>query len=155
MQHHLLNTTAQFIMGIGLLTILMFLVVPVIKSSYQVSAPRPAAYVLELGDSKLSTQRMLINRIRKLISQNNHASKVEVVATGKGVCFYEEDNIFAKDIRTLASLGVVFTACQQSIKSLEFAVGHPLALIQGVQLRADGHMYAESLKNEGYIDELA
>lgn len=155
MQNHLLTIATQYILGVGLLTMLMFLVIPMIKSSYQGSLPTYASYVLEFNDSKLSIHKMLMNRIRKLITQHQGAVKIEVVATGKGVCLYEDGNSFDRDIRILLAQGVIFTACQQSVQALERLLGHPIALIPGVHIIADGHSYAEKLKNAGYIDELA
>ena len=155
MQSQLLNTVTQLVMGIGLFMVVLLLVLPVFKPSYGEYQNRYLSYVLEVKDSKLSTQRMLMKRIRKLLGTNKGAVKLEVVATGKGVCLFENGSLHQSETLTLAEMGVKFTACRDSLHTLERAIGHTIQIMPGVELVADGRVYAEKLRDDGYIDETA
>lgn len=154
MHSHLLQIISQFVMATGLLLILLLLIIPVFKPSYGEYQNKNLQHVLEINDSKLSTQRMLFKRIRRLLDGHNAATKVEVVAVGNAVCMLENGSQNQIEIQTLASEGVRFTACRNSLHALEQAIGHAVQIMTGVATVADGRIYAEQLRNDGYVDEI-
>ena len=154
MNTHLLNLFLQIAMVMGLLSILLLLIMPTMKAFQDDTAVGASRSVLEISDSLTARQRLVITRAKNLLEQSA-AAVIEVVAIGKGVNLMLHDTPYQQEIQSLVSKGVVFTVCQRSLQRLTETIGHPIKVLEGVNVTQDGRAYAEGLKENGYIDELA
>ena len=154
MNSHIFSLAIQITMLAGLLSIVFLLIMPAIPFFNNKDAHIEKRSVLEISNSLTGTQQLIISRAKKLLEKQSDAL-IEVVATGKGISLLFHNTSFKEDIQSLINKGVVFTVCQFSLQQLENRLGHPVELLPRVRLIADGHSYAEGLKESGYIDELA
>ena len=151
---HVFNVVLQVTMVVGLLLILFLLIMPTIKGFQNNSETVESKSVLEIADSLAHSQRITIVRANMLLAQST-AVFVEVVAVGKGVALLFRDSPLKYEIQSLMDKGVVFTVCQRSLRKIEQKLAHSVAVLPGVHMVADGHRYAEELKERGYLDEFA
>lgn len=154
MGKNLIDLTLQIIMMGSLVAVLVLLVAPFISLGDKPPVSTPTQHVLEISDSFTNTRQLLLGRIGKLLAQNNQGMKIEVVAVGSGVNVLLRESRLAREIESLMVRGVGFTACELALTSLSNNIRHGIDLVNGVKRVPDGHRYAESLKDEGYIDEL-
>jgi intracellular sulfur oxidation DsrE/DsrF family protein len=154
MGKNLIDLTLQIVMMGGLVGVLALLVAPFINFGTKPLVYTPTQHVLEISDSLANTRQMVIGRIGKLLAQDNQGMKIEVVAVGSGINVLLRESKLAREIESLIARGVGFTACELALTSLSKSIGHGIDLVGGVKRVPDGHRYAESLKDEGYIDEL-
>jgi len=138
----------------SLVGVLLLLVAPFINFGNKAPVSTPTQHVLEISDSLANTRQMLIGRIGKLLAQDNQDMKIEVVATGSGVNVLLRESHLAREIESLIARGVTFAACELALTSLSKSIRHGIDLVNGVKRVPDGHRYAESLKDDGYIDEM-
>lgn len=154
MGKNLIDLTLQIVMMGGLVGVLALLVAPFINFGIKPLVSTPTQHVLEISDSLANTRQMVIGRIGKLLAQDNQGMKIEVVAVGSGINVLLRESKLAREIESLIARGVGFTACELALTSLSKSIRHGIDLVNGVKRVPDGHRYAESLKEEGYIDEL-
>ncbi|WP_455207831.1 hypothetical protein [Kaarinaea lacus] len=155
MSKGIFDLVLQIIMMGGLVVVTILLVAPFINIGVKTPIPSPTQYVLEIKDSLATTRHMILGRIKKLLEQGARASVIEVVAVGDGANILAHDSSYAKDVEALMSKGVKFTVCARALSSLAQNIGRQTVLVNGVNIVSDGHVYAERLKDDGYIDELA
>ncbi len=154
MGKNLIDLTLQIIMIGSLVGVLVLLVAPFISLGSKLQVSVPTQHVLEISDSFTNTRQILLSRIGKLLAQDNQGMKIEVVAVGAGVNILLRESLVAREIESLMVRGVGFAACELALTSLSKSIRHGIDLVNGVKRVPDGHRYAESLKDEGYIDEL-
>jgi intracellular sulfur oxidation DsrE/DsrF family protein len=154
-----LNIFLQVAMVACLLMVAYLMIMPVIAGivrSAKLSAAKlpESRSVLEVVDSRNDTQRMVLTRLKNML-ENNPAAKLEVVARDEGINLLLQYSAHKQAIQTLIQQGVLFTACQKSLQRLSKQTAIQVDILPGVRLIPDGKLYAEQLKNDGYIDELA
>jgi intracellular sulfur oxidation DsrE/DsrF family protein len=154
MNHPTLNFIIQVTMVMGLLMVVYLLVAPVMTGFLGPKKLIESRSVLEITDSRNESQRMIVTRAKNMLEENPSV-RIEVVASGRGVNLLTQNSSQKQSIQSLINQGVVFTACENSLQQLSSNKYTPTALLTGVRLTPDGHSYAEQLKNDGYIDELA
>lgn len=154
MGKNFIDLTLQITMIGGLVGVLVLLGAPFFNFASKAQVSTPTQHVLEISDSLTNTRQILLARIEKLLVQDNQGMKIEVVAVGSGVNILLRESLQAREIESLMVRGVGFTACELALTSLSKRIRHGVDLIGGVKRVPDGHRYAESLKEEGYIDEL-
>lgn len=151
----LFDLVLQTTMMGGLMAVFILLVAPFLNIGGKNRVPVPTQYVLEVTDSLAATRRMVVGRIKKLLSQGDQPNQIEVVAVSNGINILMNDSSYARELEAFMVKGVKFTACKRALDTVTHKIGHSIALIDGVNIVADGHVYAEGLKDGGYIDELA
>ena len=154
MKNSALTIFLQIAMTTGLLMVVYLLVMPVVAGIFGSEKLVTRNSVLEIDNSLNSTQRMVVTRARNILNRTPNAL-VEVVASGNGVSLLTTNSTHKQAILSLMTQGVVFTACQNSLKRMTEKALISDELLPGVRLTEEGHRYAEQLKDNGYIDELA
>ena len=154
MNAQIINLIMQITMLAGLATILFLLIMPILKWFRNDSIPSESRSVLEITDSLEASQRLTITRAKQLLELSATAL-IEVVAVGKGVGLLCHDTPHKHQIQSLMEKGVVFTVCEGSLQQIGKKIAHSVEVLPGVHKVADGHHYAEALKDSGYVDEFA
>ena len=154
MGKNLIDLMLQIIMIGSLAGVLVLLIAPFLNFASKTQVSASTQHVLEISDSYTNTRQLLLGRIGKLLAQDNQGMKIEVVAVGSGVNVLLRESLLAGEIESLMVRGVGFTACELALTSLSKSIRHGIDLVNGVKRVPDGYRYAESLKDEGYIDEL-
>ena len=154
MNNAILNTALQSIMFIGLASVFILLLIPVISARFSKTPDRPSRHMFAITDNVSHSQRNVIARTKKLLEIHNGKAQLEIVALGNGVSLLTKGSHYHKDITTLMEKGVVFSACQKSLDVLSGQLGRSLEILEGVKVIGDGEQYAKYLKGQGYIDGL-
>lgn len=141
-------------MAAGLLMIIYLLVMPVISGLLSSSKLVQTRSILEVSDNRKNTQRMVVTRLKNMLDASPGAT-IEVVAWGDGINLLRCGSTQQQAIQSLMEQKVIFTACQNSLQQLAANSSTAVELLPGVRLTPDGPRYAERLKDDGYIDELA
>ena len=149
-----LNVVLQITMVAGLSSIVFLLVMPTIKVFNKSKLSADSKSVLEIADSTSANQLLTIARANKLLLDNSKAL-IEVVAVRNGISLLSIESPHRDKISALMEKGVMFTICQHSVKQHEKKTSRAFDTLPGVRIEQDGHVYAEGLKDNGYIDELA
>ena len=144
----------QTIMITGLGLVILLLILPIFINASPKNSAKPVQFVLEVLNSNTGIQQAIIARIKKLLEQHSGQTQIEVVTAEKGVYFLLNDTRYFADIQKLMDKGVVFTVCQKTLSNLSQKLGSSLETLKGVKFVGDGRLYAEQLKESGYIDEL-
>jgi len=151
------NIFLQVAMITGLLMIIYFLCMPVVAGLYNNAKnkekQKQVQSVFGLSNSQTAAQNLVINRAKTLLSRNPNAT-IEVVVWLDGINLLTNNSAHKQAILSLMQQGAVFTACQNSLNRLTSELPNTV-LLPGVRLIQDGYSYAEQLKNNGFIDELA
>ena len=154
MNNAILNTVLQSIMFIGLASVFILLLIPVISARFSKTPDRPSRHMFAITDSISHSQRGVMARTKKLLEIHNGKAQLEIVALGNGVPLLTKDSHYHKDITTLMEKGVVFSACQKSLDVLSGQLGRSLEMLDGVKIVEHGVQYTEYLKDQGYINEV-
>ncbi len=153
MNTHILNVALQLAMFAGLLSIVFLLLMPTLPFFQKKPTSNNVLSVLEINDSLTGNQQLIIARTKKL-SEKKPGPHIEVVASGDGIGLLFSTSPYRQEILSLISKGVIFTVCQKSLRQLETKIHRSVDVLSGVRFANDGHVYAEQLKDNGYIDEL-
>ncbi|WP_407275989.1 DsrE family protein [Halothiobacillus sp. DCM-1] len=121
----------------------------------QVMQEKPFAkqhIALQITDADAGKQQLLLNVARNLIKYYGADNvDLEVVALGPGLRLLLKDNALAPQIDALASDGVRFSACQNSMQAMEKTLGHPLELIAVARTTPAGIVRLYELSKAGYF----
>ena len=138
-----------------ILSMLLFLIA--VNASYQLQAAeddKPFAeerIVLQISDSDPFKQTLVLNVATNLIKHYGPDKvDVEIVAFGPGLRLMFKDNVNSSRINGLASSGVRFAACENTIAGMTKTLGHAPALHSSAVPVSAGVVRIIELENQGY-----
>lgn len=149
-----INVALQITMVAGLLSIVFLLIMPTIKKFNKSETPISIKTVLEIADSTPADQLHALARAKQLLLENSK-NMVEVVALRNGISLLSKQSPHREKISSLMEQGVIFTICQLSVNLHESKTHRAFDILPGTRTAQDGRVYAEALKDNGYIDEFA
>lgn len=96
--------------------ILIIALFSILISSCGSSKPQHHRIVFQMSTSDVAEQKGLINNLENLLEQWQGNVEMEVVAHGPGLTMVvEQQTSVSKQIQSLASRGVVFVACENTM----------------------------------------
>jgi len=109
--------------------------------------------VFQLSDATEAKQKQVLNNVENVMKAYG-ADKVaiEVVAFGPGIDLLRDDNANASHIRSLATQGVRFDACQNTIDTWERDNGHAFPLLPSAQRVPAGVVQIVYLSERGFVN---
>lgn len=109
--------TYPILLGLWL-SALMLLAAPLAAQAADASAKAPPRVVVQMADGTPEKQGLLLANVNNLINHYGQGKvTVEVVALGPGLSLLYKDNPLSPRIRELASRGVHFKACENTMKA--------------------------------------
>ena len=129
---------------------------PDAPSVKQVLAQTPnvqARYAIQISDANPFKRKMVLKVAKNLLKKYGPKNvDIEIVAFGPGLeLLYKDNNPYAKKIAKLASQGVRFSACHNTIKHLTKVLGHPPVLVPQARVVAGGMFRLYNLFKAGYF----
>lgn len=112
-------------------------------------APHKLVIQMNKDDKKLQSE-IITNAVNTQKYFGPDDVQVEIVVYGPGIYFLTTDSIFKPRIESLMMSGVVFTACAETLKTIERDTGKKLQLIPGVKTVSNGVPYIMELQEKGY-----
>ncbi len=112
-------------------------------------APHKLVIQMNKDDKKLQSE-VLTNAVNTQKYFGPDDVQVEIVVYGPGIYFLTTDSIFKPRIESLMMSGVVFTACAETLKTIERDTGKKLQLIPGVKTVSNGVPHMMELQEKGY-----
>ena len=107
--------------------------------------------VLQISDNDPAKQTLVLNVANNLMKYyGSDKVDVEIVAFGPGLRLLFQDNSNASRINSLASSGVRFAACQNTLKKVTELLGHEPPLNQSASPVPAGVVRIIELTNQGY-----
>ena len=143
---------SSFAMASALILVVMISacgVNPVQASPFGDDAPHKLVIQMNKDDKKLQSE-ILTNAVNTQKYFGIDDVQVEIVAYGPGIYFLTTDSIFKPRIESLMMSGVVFTACAETLKTIERDTGKKLRLIKGVKTVSNGVPHIMELQEKGY-----
>ncbi|MBE9559807.1 MAG: hypothetical protein IMF15_03410 [Proteobacteria bacterium] len=131
----------------------MFLLLIAASLSYQVQAGDFAEekIVLQISDPNPFKQTLVLNVASNLVKfYGQDKVEVEIVAFGPGLRLLFEENVNSGRINGLASSGVKFAACKNTIKAMTKKLGHAPELHSSAVPVSAGVVRIIDLENKGY-----
>lgn len=106
---------------------------------------------LQISDAAPEKQTLLLNNaFNVLTAYGPDKVAIEVVAYGPGLGLLAEGNPNAARIRSLASQGVVFDACENTLEAIEKRTGKPYPLLPEARKVPAGVVQLITLHERGY-----
>ena len=128
-----------------------------VSASYQIQAgedDKPFAeerIVLQISDNDPFKQTLVLNVASNLIKHYGQDKvDVEIVAFGPGLRLMFKDNVNSSRIGGLASSGVTFAACGNTLTKITKALGHTPELHSSAETVPGGAVRIIDLQNQGY-----
>ena len=128
-----------------------------VSASYQIQAgedDKPFAeerIVLQISDNDPFKQTLVLNVASNLIKHYGPDKvDVEIVAFGPGLRLMFKDNVNSSRIGGLASSGVTFAACGNTLTKITKALGHAPELHSSAGTVPGGAVRIIGLQNQGY-----
>jgi len=112
-------------------------------------APHKLVIQMNKDDKKLQSE-VITNAVNTQKYFGPDDVQVEIVVYGPGIYFITSDSIFKPRIESLMMSGVVFTACAETLKTIERDTGKKLQLIPGVKTVSNGVPRIMELQEKGY-----
>jgi len=106
---------------------------------FQVSSADPTAQTIALNNA--------VN-VQKAMGMDN--INVEIVAYGPGLGLLTPNNKQAIRVKSLATQGIVFSACGNTMKKIEKKTGKKVALTEGVRVVPGGVVRIMDLQENGW-----
>jgi intracellular sulfur oxidation DsrE/DsrF family protein len=135
----------------------MFLLLIAISTSYQIQAAeedKPFAeerIVLQISDNDPTKQTLVLNVASNLIKHYGQDKvDVEIVAFGPGLRLMFDDNVNSGRITGLASSGVKFAACGNTITKMTQILGHAPEINSNSTIVPGGAVRIIDLQNQGF-----
>ena len=131
----------------------MFLLLIAASLSYQVQAGDFAEekIVLQISDPNPFKQTLVLNVASNLIKfYGQDKIEIEIVAFGPGLRLLFEENVNSNRIDSLATTGVKFAACKNTIAAMTKKLGHAPDLHAKAVPVSAGVVRIIDLENKGY-----
>ncbi len=112
-------------------------------------APHKLVIQMNKDDKKLQSE-IITNAVNTQKYFGPDDVLVEIVVYGPGIYFLTTDSIFKPRIESLMMSGVVFTACAETLHTIERETGKKLNLIDGVKTVSNGVPHIMELQEKGY-----
>jgi intracellular sulfur oxidation DsrE/DsrF family protein len=112
-------------------------------------APHKLVIQMNKDDKKLQSE-VITNAVNTQKYFGPDDVQVEIVVYGPGIYFITTDSIFKPRIESLMMSGVVFTACAETLETIEKKTGKKLELINGVKTVSNGVPHIMELQEKGY-----
>lgn len=107
--------------------------------------------VLQISDSDPFKQTLVLNVANNLIKHYGPDSvEIEIVAFGPGLRLLFVENANKGRIQSLASNGVRFAACNNTVTNMSKKLGHPPALNKNAVTVSAGVVRILDLESQGY-----
>jgi len=107
--------------------------------------------VLQLTDNSQQKQILILNVANNLLKQYDKNIELEVVAFGPGLQLLFNESEHNQRISKLAKRGVKFSACRNTYKKMEKALGKDLKLNEYAKETDGGAARILELVEQGYI----
>ena len=108
---------------------------------------------LQISDGSPEKQELVLNVANNLLAEYGlDGVKIEVVAFGPGLRLLFADNANKDRVQSLATLGVRFSACQNTVKAMTKQLGHAPTLTKDAQPVAAGVVRIVDLADAGYVN---
>jgi intracellular sulfur oxidation DsrE/DsrF family protein len=107
--------------------------------------------VLQLTDSSPEKQVLVLNVAQNLLKTYGDDVEIEVVAFGPGLPILLTDNPNNKRIQNLASKGIRFSACRNTVKKVSRLAGEAPTLNPDAKQVSGGAERIIELVSQGYI----
>jgi intracellular sulfur oxidation DsrE/DsrF family protein len=107
--------------------------------------------VLQLSDSSPEKQVLVLNVAQNLHRSYGKDASIEIVAFGPGLPMLLADNPNNKRIQSLASKGIRFSACRNTVRKISKLAGEEPVLDANAKMVIGGAERIVELVNQGYI----
>jgi len=107
--------------------------------------------VFQVSTDDAQTQEYVLNNavnVQKMVGMDN--INIEVVAYGPGLGLLTPKSKEAVRVKSLATQGIVFSACGNTMKKIEKKTGKPVVLTEGVRVVPGGVVRIMELQEEGW-----
>lgn len=106
--------------------------------------------VLQISSGDPATQNLVLNNAVNIKKHWGDDIDVVVVAYGPGLSLLTKKNKQAKRVQSLASSGITFDACHNTMMKIKKKTGKLPALTQGVKVVPAGLAQIIALQEKGY-----
>ena len=107
--------------------------------------------VLQLTDNSQQKQALILNVADNLLNMYGKNVELEVVAFGPGLQLLFNESTYNQRISNLAKQGVKFSACRNTYKKMEKALGDELKLHEYAKETSGGAARIIELVEQGYV----
>jgi hypothetical protein len=107
--------------------------------------------VIQVSTDDLKTQNMALNNavnVQKELGIDNVI--IEIVAYGPGLSMLTPKSSASTRVPSLAMQNITFSACGNTMHSIEEKTGQPVMLVEGVQIVQAGVVRIMQLQEQGY-----
>jgi len=107
--------------------------------------------VIQVSTGDPATQSMALNNavnVQKELGLDNVI--IEIVAYGPGLSLLTPNNELSQRVPSLAMQNMTFSACGNTMHSIEEKTGKPVTLVEGVQIVKAGVVRIMELQEQGY-----
>ena len=107
--------------------------------------------VIQVSSGDPATQSMALNNavnVQKELGLDNVI--IEIVAYGPGLSLLRPDSPASERVPSLAMQNITFSACGNTMHSIEEKTGKPVILVEGVQIVKAGVVRIMELQEQGY-----
>ena len=107
--------------------------------------------VIQVSTDDERTQQMAMNNainVQKELGMDNVI--IEIVAYGPGLSMLTANNPASERVPNLAMQDIVFTACGNTMDTIERATGEKVVLVEGVNIVQAGVVRIMELQEQGY-----
>ncbi len=116
------------------------------------AADKEKKIVLQISDGSSETQTLVLNVANNLQQAYGVDNvKIEVVAFSAGLRLLFKDNENSNRIAALGQNGVVFSACQNTVKGMTKILGHPPEINKQAVSVPAGIVRIAELSEQGYL----
>jgi len=132
-------------------TLLFAICIAIGFSSTLVAADQKKRIVLQLTDNSAQKQVLVLNVADNLLKKYKDKLELEIVAFGPGLQLLFAENAENNRVNQLAKQGIRFSACRNTAKKMEAAIGHKPDLNQYAVETDGGAARIIDLVEQGYI----
>jgi hypothetical protein len=107
--------------------------------------------VIQVSSGDPATQNMALNNavnVQKELGLDN--VNIEIVAYGPGLSLLTPKSAASQRVPSLAMQNITFSACGNTMHSIEEKTGEPVILVEGVQIVKAGVVRIMELQEQGY-----
>jgi len=107
--------------------------------------------VIQVSTGDPATQNMALNNavnVQKELGLDNVI--IEIVAYGPGLSLLTPNSPVSERVPSLAMQNITFSACGNTMHSIEEKTGKPVTLVEGVQIVQAGVVRIMELQEQGY-----
>jgi hypothetical protein len=107
--------------------------------------------VIQVSTDDLGTQNMALNNavnVQKALGLDNVI--IEIVAYGPGLSLLTPRSPASKRVPSLAMQNITFSACGNTMDTIEHKSGNKVVLVEGVQIVQAGVVRIMELQEQGY-----